>query len=1013
MPNAYLLLPGNKAGLIASGVSATMFGMNISANMEQGGGTEEVVKVYAAPGDAEVKTRAIYIRKQDFVTTETVAIPANFAGLESQTVPTRVEDQLFRVYEVEENEDYVTIRARHVWYDNYNNYTLWKPNKNTRYSGAAACRNILTNAASPVNSNVASDCTSTKKLDETAFERKNIVECFLDPENGICAKYGLSLIRDNWDFYCLKNVGYNRGLVIQNGKNLLGVERKESIDNLVTRVLPFGKNRKGKIVWLNNNNKKYVDSSHIDDYSHPYVEIYDTGIQVGKDGVTDQNINDKLLTAGQKRFTDDKADIPEVEMTIEFLSLGDTEEYVQYRNLDKVYLYDILTIKDTVRGYNYSAQVIGVEHDILTGMLNSITIGSFTNASAKRKIATWQVPEVDGTNIRLQTIMEGSFADGAIFGEDIADNVISYAHFAEATVDQLNADAIEAVTADIEEIIAGKVTADSIDTSAIDAINATLGIAQIADAEIATANISYAQIKDADVQSLIARDAVTDRYYIDKLAVNNVQAVYSQVGELVVKASDDHYYRLDINANGELSATDVTSSLTPEEIAAGETADGRSSIIETDLTTEDLSASSLKAINGLISKLTASRIDVAELFARQATISQLNTVNISNNQSISIAVRSQLGQGKQFMQATEPTDPVTGDIWFKLVSISGSKTWEQLEEKTWEDLEAEQWGELSADFYETYRYNGDEWVMTDSYTNERIGSLVDDGDGIITGITISQNGILMEGEKFIRMETGQTKMDLTPDGIKMKTGNQTNMELSSDGIDMQTAGTAMIHAKDATGSAIIFGSDVNNANFAVDITGDMLSKSLTTNSITLGGYELPIIMVGANQPDGHNILWVKPSSSTGKQWAVYPENKKINTSGGTLTYYRDYTITYSASDYLAGALYYGVKVRLYVYELDTMITPNVTLKARLKNGSSWIDLGDVTKRFYSTGYLELDNDLSSTNTNVMNVSGGTFTIRIETNYDYNKCRLPSENIILRARTTGSSGVASCEMFYIN
>ena len=47
-----------------------------------------------------------------------------------------------------------------------------------------------------------------------------LVECFLDPENGVCAKFGLSLIRDNWDFYCLKDVGYDRGYVIQTGKNL-------------------------------------------------------------------------------------------------------------------------------------------------------------------------------------------------------------------------------------------------------------------------------------------------------------------------------------------------------------------------------------------------------------------------------------------------------------------------------------------------------------------------------------------------------------------------------------------------------------------------------------------------------------------------------------------------------------------------------------------------------------------------------------------------------------------------
>ena len=405
-----------------------------------------------------------FVRQEDLaeLTPQTVPIPRSFVGLEAVNVPTRLQEQFFEIYEVIENEDEVVITARHIWYRNLQNNTLWKGEADQTYTGAQVCREIMANTIFPSGFIVASDCNTTISGKELDYERKNVVEAFLDPEKGVCKKFGLSLVRNNSFFYCLKNVGFDRGMVIQNGKNMLGVERTESIENLVTRVAPIAKDKDGKIVWMNHNGSKFIDSQYINEYPSPRLEIYDTGLQIGKDDVTTDNVQDKLLQAAQKRFTDDHVDLPEVNMTIEFLSLGDTEEYAQYRDLDKVYLYDIITVKDTVRGYNYSAQVIGVEHDILTGMLTSVTIGDLKQADASRKVAVWQVPEIDGANIRLMSIREGAFAPQSITAEALRENIISYAHIADATIDHLVSDSIEASKAQIHEIIAGSITANDI-----------------------------------------------------------------------------------------------------------------------------------------------------------------------------------------------------------------------------------------------------------------------------------------------------------------------------------------------------------------------------------------------------------------------------------------------------------------------------------------------------------------------------------------------------------------------
>ena len=693
-----------------------------------GNSIEELLEVYAKQkkNDGTTKNTRGYIKRSDAeaLTVTTATIPASFSGLEAVMVPTRLEEQLFRVVEVVEDEDCVTITARHVWYDNLQNYTTWKPNENTRYRAGDACRNVLSNAISPCGSRVATDCTDEIVGKELDFERKNLVEAFLDPEKGICAQYGLSLIRNNWDFYVLKNVGYDRGIVIQNGKNLLGVERRESVENLATRVVPYAKSEKGdELIWLNNNGHKWLDSSHVNEYSYPRVELYDTGLQIGKDDVTLRNVQEKLLAAAQKHYSDDKVDLPEVEMTIEFLSLGDTEEYAQYRDLDKVYLYDILTVVDTVRGYSYTAQVVGVEHDLLTGMLLSVTIGELNNWDGRRKIASWQVPEINGNNIRIQSIMSGAFAPGAISGDDIANNGVRWVHLDAASIDQLTTQQLTALNANIKTLIAGSLTADDIAAGSItaDRINAEdlaaafievnvleAAIAAIAEAEIGTADIGFAQIKALTAESLIAHDAVTDKYFIDKLAVRSAQMVQATVGELIVKASNDHYYRLDINAQGALVTADVTSTLTNAEIAAGVTSDGHSAIIETDLDVADLSASNMKAINALIDKLTASRIDVDELFARQATITALNTVDIRGNQYLQLMVA---GYGTTYTQWADPASQTgntvkDGDVWYKGQPMThaqmASYTHAQLAAFTHKGLEG----------YQTFLRKNGAWVLT-------------------------------------------------------------------------------------------------------------------------------------------------------------------------------------------------------------------------------------------------------------------------------------------------------------
>ena len=865
--------------------------------------------------------------------------------------------------------------------------------------------------------------------------------------------------------------------------------------------------------------------------------------------LTESEVLTRMREQANNRFNIDKCDQAEINLELDWVHMPDTDEYAQYTQLKNAapgdwvevangplgisenirmtgYTWDPIECrykgakfgpnkeKATVAGYSLqsgsvSARAIAngavgsgaIQQGTITAReieANSITADRIASRSITTELLMANAVTADEINANAVTadkIAAGSVTTakldaGAVTADKVDAGAITADKIAAGAVTAVKIDA-NAVTADkiaayavtAAKIDAGAVDATKINANAVTAINALLGTATITNGVIDNAKIGYADIVDASIQSMIARDAVTDKYYIDKLQVRNAQMVEATVGELVIKANDNNYYRLDIDEYGALSPTQVT--LTAAEIAAGETSDGHAAIIETDLTVNDLSAQNMKAINALIDKINASRIDVGELWARQAFINQLMVTDISSNTYIQSTIGnwasqstitqsinsldsriSSLGYGTVYMQPEEPShsELVPGDIW---IQTQSSGTWSEVYQdyatwqtiyndvSTWQTLggvsimwvwDGRKWQQqlnnLDSDTFETEiaqntqsiqllanrmtSAEGNIQTLSASLTvaNNNITAEVTNrtnADSALSGrITTNADNITAEVTRATT-EEGKRYMirsgiDINADGIeltgskyiRMKSGNTVSMTLDYNGIDMQTAGMVRIHAKDSTSSSIIFGTDQSSATFMVGLSGDVKASSVTTSSLSVGGLLLPGIVVSETQPSGSNVVWIKPSSSTDKQWSKTPDSYQLSTSGGTLGWYRDYTVSYSAADYLSGNLFYGIKVRLYYFASSWN---TVQLKARLKNGSSWIELGSVSDYCGQGTTVTLDNMTSSATTNIMNVNGGDFTVRIETNMPSGSCRLVIEDFILKAKTTSGGGYAACSVFY--
>ncbi len=528
-------------------------------------------------------------------------IPATFDGVESAVTPTRLQYQLFQVTSVEQTLDGVSVTAQHVFYELLHSFTSYKADAPTEAFNAI---NGVFDGMVTVDERFTCLTDASHKAGALDYERVNMVQALLDPENGICAQYGLSLLRDNYDLYALKCVGSDRGFVVEYGKNMLSVERIEDISNVVTRIIPFGKDAKGNLVFMDN--CIYVDSAHIDEYAFPrtmYLDCSDTATET-ENKMTLSHVKAELKKRAEAEFAAG-CDLPELTMTVDFISLGDTEEYKQYRDLDKVYLFDKITVKDKVRGYDYNAEVVAITHNVLTGQLESVTLGSIQKGTGIRKIATWQVPEVDGANIRLQSIAAGVLAGGAVGEDNLQDNSVGTR-------------AIVAQSVTTEKLAAGSVTADKIAAGAISA--------DFIEAGSITADKMAAGVLSAD---LIGAGEITT----DKLAAGAVTAEKLAAGAISSDFIEAGSITADKLAAGVLSADLIgAGSITTDKLAAGAVTTAKlaagavtaNKIDAKAITTDKIATGAITAESGIIANSAIGTTQIADGSITSAKIVSLN-----------------------------------------------------------------------------------------------------------------------------------------------------------------------------------------------------------------------------------------------------------------------------------------------------------------------------------------------------------------------------------------------------
>ena len=580
-----------------------------------------------------------------FQRTETQAVQTN-VGFRNQVIEARqLRDQPFRIYRVVPELDKVTVYARHIFYDLLDNMIKsLKPSPSA--VGASVVQSLSGACLSSHDFSFYSDLTST--AEDVEWENVNPVEAMLG-ENGLVSKYGAELARDWYDVFLVKRVGNDTDVSIREKKNLTGISYDVDETDVVTRIMPTGEDADGNILYLP---ELYVDTPNIGAYTHPkwiHLPVSEAKeVTDGDEPKSKAQCYAEMRKAAQAEF-DAGCDLPTVTLKVDFVNCSDAEEYKQYAALTDIFLGDSVRVIARRIGVEVSMRMTQYTYDCLTRKYTSVTLGTAADTLEGSMISSRQLPSgvITGSKLAINSVGAGQLQNGsvgslqvkmaAIQTAHIQDAAITKAKIAEATIGELNATAITAISAKIQELAAKNITTDE-----LYAALATIAVAQITAANIEKANINWADIGELAAQiATIAKAQINTanitQANIDWASIANLNAEIAKIAKAQITAANIESAAIDWAAIKDLNAAVAkialaqltTANIANAEIdwaSIGQLQADIAKLVNADIQTADIDWAQIKDLTAgtaIIEKGVNGKLYVADLAVTEANMASL------------------------------------------------------------------------------------------------------------------------------------------------------------------------------------------------------------------------------------------------------------------------------------------------------------------------------------------------------------------------------------------------------
>lgn len=262
-------------------------------------------------------------------------------------------EQPFRVYRITKPlNKVVTIYAAHISYD-----LSGIPVKNfTSQSVQAALTALTTSSVISNPFTFWSDKTNSGVMEiETPTPCRTILSNILDV-------YGGEYEFDKYTVKLHSQRGFDNGVSIKYGKNLTDLEQDENCSNVYTGVLPY---------WTGNDTTvsgSVVNAPGTYDFTRILPVDFTRDFE-------EQPSTAQLDNAATKYISDNNIGIPEVNLTVSFVHLNQTEEYKNLGIFERVELGDTIKVEFAAMGVSSTARCVKTVYNTLLERYDNVELG--------------------------------------------------------------------------------------------------------------------------------------------------------------------------------------------------------------------------------------------------------------------------------------------------------------------------------------------------------------------------------------------------------------------------------------------------------------------------------------------------------------------------------------------------------------------------------------------------------------------------------------------------------------
>lgn len=301
-------------------------------------------------------------------------------------------EQAFRISNVTATRRKITTKCYHVFYDS-KNYLIKDSNVVDKDCNDALDHlNSATDTTSPFTT-----LSDISAINSFRCVRKSLYEAI----QTIIERWGGHLVRDNWTIKVMSSIGQDNGVTIRYGKNLKSITCESNWDNVVTKLMPVGKD--GILLnALDETQDVYVYSGVT--YDIPFTKTVSFQQDLNAEDYESEQAFQQALIDDLRIQAEDYVNsncYPQLNYTLK-------------ANVDKITdIGDVIEVDDERLGITLLTNVISYDYDCILGKYTELEFGNFTQklSNLMNTISSNTQTAIEESNQNLQITLSSELQE--------------------------------------------------------------------------------------------------------------------------------------------------------------------------------------------------------------------------------------------------------------------------------------------------------------------------------------------------------------------------------------------------------------------------------------------------------------------------------------------------------------------------------------------------------------------------------------------------------------------------